>query len=255
MRLSDELTHERGEFNLLNTNSLTLSVIIPCHNAQKYIGQTLETIIKKIPVNSEVIIVENGSVDASFLKASELANQLGTDQKNVRVVQSQKGLGHALRKGIEISNGEFVAFMADDLPFGVQEIDTITRCREKPYSIFAISKYLPDSQYNSSQPRRILGAAFTFLRLRMLSTPMRDTQGSFIGNGMLLREYFPDTKEAGFLVTTELFINLHRNNVDVIEIPCIQSESKARKSTIKISSILRMAFGLIRISLRRTTSK
>jgi hypothetical protein len=72
---------------------------------------------------------------------------------------------------------------------------------------------------------------------------------------MLLREYFPDTKEAGFLVTTELFINLHRNNVDVIEIPCIQSESKARKSTIKISSILRMAFGLIRISLRRTTSK
>jgi glycosyltransferase involved in cell wall biosynthesis len=240
---------------LLNSNILKLSVIIPCHNAQNYIGQTLDTVIKKIPTHSEVIIVENGSADASFLKAAGFAKQLSTDQKSIKVVQSHKGLGNALRKGLEISRGEVVAFMADDLPFGVQEIDTLNLCREKPLSIFAISKYLPDSQYNSSQFRKLLGVAFAFLRSRILSTPMYDTQGSFIGNGTLLREYFQNTKEAGFLVTTELFMDLHRNNVDVIEIPCIQSQLKPRKSTIKISSIARMAVGLIRIALRRQVSK
>ncbi len=241
--------------DLLNSQALRFSIVIPCHNADSYIGQTLTTIINRIPISSEVIVVENGSIDGSFLTAIAFADQLGTDQKSIKVVQSRKGLGNALRKGLEISRGEVVAFMADDLPFGVQEIETLSLCENQPARIFAISKYLPDSIYNSGRLRKLLGAAFKFMRSRLLSTPMSDTQGSFVGNGILLRRHIQNTSEIGFLVTTELFINLHRHNVEVIEIPCIQAKSNPRKSTIKVSAIIRMAFGLIRISRRKMESK
>lgn len=42
-----------------------ISVIIPVYNAEKYISETLDSIIKQSYKNREIILVENGSKDRS----------------------------------------------------------------------------------------------------------------------------------------------------------------------------------------------
>ena len=42
-----------------------ISVIIPVYNAEKYIRETLDSIIKQSYENWEIILVENGSEDKS----------------------------------------------------------------------------------------------------------------------------------------------------------------------------------------------
>lgn len=237
------------------SHSAKLSVVIPCHNCQDYIGETIKTVLKNIPVNSEIILVENGSTDESFSTAKNIAREFGTIQKEILVIRSQKGLGNALREGMSLTRGEIVAFMADDLPFGVQELELLQECESQPETIFAISKYLPKSTYQTSFARKMLGNSFALIRRLFLETSLRDTQGSLVGNGNSLRKYFDATREEAFLVTTELHELLFRNNIKVIEVPCAQSNYDFRESTIKLKSIISMGIGLIRISLRQKIKK
>lgn len=237
------------------SHSAKLSVVIPCHNCEEYIGETIKTVLENIPPKSEIILVENGSTDQSFLTAKHIARELKTSQKDIIVTSSEKGLGNALRAGMSLSRGDIVAFMADDLPFGIQELQMIDECDSHPEAVFAVSKYLPESKYQTSFARRILGNLFALMRILLLETSLKDTQGSLVGNGNILRKYFDATREEAFLVTTELHNLLFRNKIQVIEVPCAQSIYDFRGSTIKFKEISSMGTGLIRISLRQKINK
>lgn len=50
-----------------------LSVIIPVYNAEKYIGRCLQSILKCPESKIEVVVVDDGSKDASLLVCKEMA--------------------------------------------------------------------------------------------------------------------------------------------------------------------------------------
>lgn len=245
----------REIIKLKTSNLTTLSVVIPCHNSQDYIAETIKKIRDSIPSRSEIVIVENGSTDKSLDTARLAAAKLCTSEKKITVVHSAKGLGNALRHGVSLTSGGIVAFMADDLPFGTQEIDMLEDCKNSPETIFAISKYLSNSNYKTNVSRKALGTIFVFVRSMLLPTPIRDTQGSFIGNGEIIRQCLEQTREREFLITTELHWILHRNKIKVTEVPCEQSPNAYRESTINVRGMISMGTGLFRISVRRNLFK
>jgi glycosyltransferase involved in cell wall biosynthesis len=89
----------------------SLSIIIPCLNEEESLSfclKKIHKILKKenLIKKTETIVVDNGSTDNSV----KIAKNLGA-----KVAFSEKGYGNALRKGIKIAKGEFVAFAdADD---------------------------------------------------------------------------------------------------------------------------------------------
>ena len=93
-----------------------ISFIIPAHNATAYLKRAIESIEsdanacggqKKI----EIIIVENGSTDDTYLLAEDMASLYS----NITAVRSQKGVSAARNKGIDIAKGEWIFFLdADD---------------------------------------------------------------------------------------------------------------------------------------------
>jgi FkbM family methyltransferase len=88
----------------------TISVIIPCFNAWKWIGDALVSVQNQGLDDLEVIVVDDGSTDGSpDLVASEFAQ--------VRLVRSQRrGPSAARNLGTRLSAGEFIQYLdADDV--------------------------------------------------------------------------------------------------------------------------------------------
>jgi len=88
-----------------------VSVLIPCYNAEKYIGETLASLRAQTWPNLEVVVVDDGSTDAS-VAAVEAAGLAGL--KLVR--QANRGQTAALNTALAHATGDFVQYLdADDL--------------------------------------------------------------------------------------------------------------------------------------------
>lgn len=92
---------------------MTLSVIIPVYNAQKYLEEAVQSILKQPCQDIEIIIINDGSQDRS----GEVAEQLAKNHENIKVIQSSNhGVSHARNLGIDAACGEYIAFLdADDV--------------------------------------------------------------------------------------------------------------------------------------------
>jgi len=88
-----------------------VSVIIPAYNAEANLGACIESVIAQTWKNLEIIIVDDGSRDASL----KVAQSYSAD--NIEVI-SQKNAGASVARntGLKVAHGEYIQFLdADDL--------------------------------------------------------------------------------------------------------------------------------------------
>ena len=89
---------------------MDISVVIPLYNKRETILQTLESVLNQRSKPIEVVVVNDGSTDGSEQLVAELNHSL------IRLInQSNGGVSAARNKGIEVSHGDWIAFLdADD---------------------------------------------------------------------------------------------------------------------------------------------
>jgi glycosyltransferase involved in cell wall biosynthesis len=87
-----------------------VSVIIPCFNAERYIGETMQTVFAQHDVELEVIVIDDGSTDNS-------ASVVEREFPSARVIRTpNRGVSAARNLGIELATGDYFQFLdADDL--------------------------------------------------------------------------------------------------------------------------------------------
>ena len=87
-----------------------ITFIIPAYNSETTIRRTVLS-IEKIHVDSEILIVENGSMD----NTRQVSDDLSREFCNIRVLTSEKGVSKARNMGIEEATGQWIVFAdADD---------------------------------------------------------------------------------------------------------------------------------------------
>lgn len=95
-----------------------ISVIICCYNSSTRIKSTLDHIVgqNNIDLNCwEVILIDNSSTDDTAKIAESIWSNYKLDKPNFRIVyEKNPGLSNARRKGIELSNFEYLVFCDDD---------------------------------------------------------------------------------------------------------------------------------------------
>jgi glycosyltransferase involved in cell wall biosynthesis len=90
-----------------------VSIIIPVYKAEEYIALTVQSVLDQTYDNFEILIIDDGSPDRSV----EICKQF-TDPRIQIISQKNQGVSAARNKGIQIAQGEFIAFLdADDLWF------------------------------------------------------------------------------------------------------------------------------------------
>ncbi len=88
-----------------------VSVIIPAYNAAVFIGRTLDSVLSQSYRNLEVIVVDDGSVDAT----ADLVQQYADADSRVKYLkQKNAGVAAARNYAIANSNGEFIAPIDSD---------------------------------------------------------------------------------------------------------------------------------------------
>ncbi len=87
-----------------------VSIIIPCYNAEKFLAQTINSVLQQTVSDYEIIIIDDGSTDSS----TEIIKSFGS---RVRAeFQTNLGASAARNKGTELAQGEFIQYLdADDL--------------------------------------------------------------------------------------------------------------------------------------------
>lgn len=91
-----------------------VSVIMPAYNAGAYIADAIESILSQTYKNLELIIIDDGSTDGTYL----IAKRYQAMDKRVVVIQNDKNLGVSMTssKGIAKAKGAYIARMdADDI--------------------------------------------------------------------------------------------------------------------------------------------
>ena len=105
-----------------------ISIVIPSLNKAKYIGQTLESIVKQNYPNLEVIIEDGGSRDGTL----DIIKKYAKKYPKIFKYESKKDKGQrdAINKGFEKAKGEILTYInADDV-----YADGAFRNIEKAYS-------------------------------------------------------------------------------------------------------------------------
>ena len=159
--------------------SIFLSIIIPAHNEENRLPKALEQVLrflKEQPFTSEVIVVENGSAD----KTLEVAQKFAGKHENVHVIQSERGKGAAVRRGMLEAQGKY-RFMCDaDLSMPVEEITKFIPPALEDFDIAIASREAKGAvRYNEPSYRHLGGRGINFLIQLFILPGLNDTQCGF----------------------------------------------------------------------------
>lgn len=125
-----------------------VSVITPSFNSDKFIKQTIESVLSQTYSNWELIIVDDHSIDNSV----ELINNLIKNDNRIKFVQfdQNQGAARARNKGLELAKGRYIAFCDSDDQWKPNKLESQVRFMLKNNLALSYTSYdVIDEQGNS----------------------------------------------------------------------------------------------------------
>ena len=97
----------------METSNPLVSVVIPVHNGEKYIKESIDSCLDQTYKNIEIIVVDDKSEDRTLKILKGYGEKI-----TVIPVEKQNGLGNVINIGIRKSKGKYIARMdADDIMY------------------------------------------------------------------------------------------------------------------------------------------
>jgi dolichol-phosphate mannosyltransferase len=125
---------------------LRLSVVIPAHNEEGSIAETVEGIVATLGregIDHDVLVINDSSKD----RTAEIVAEIGTRHPQVKCIPShyRPGFGFAVRSGLERFEGDAVAIMMADASDSPADLVTYYRLLEEGYECAFGSRFVHGS--------------------------------------------------------------------------------------------------------------
>ncbi|MBQ9857724.1 MAG: glycosyltransferase family 2 protein [Oscillospiraceae bacterium] len=89
-----------------------VTIITPAYNAERFLGYTVESVLRQTYKNWEMLILDDGSTDDTFA----CAKRFTTVDSRIHAVKNKQNIGVAATRnqGIELADGDYIAFLDSD---------------------------------------------------------------------------------------------------------------------------------------------
>ena len=101
--------------------STKISIIVPIYNVEQYLQKTIESCINQTLKELEVILVDDGSKDASGKVVDDFAKK----DNRIKVIHKQnEGVTIARNTGLAVATGKYIFFLDGDdyLPLNAMDL-------------------------------------------------------------------------------------------------------------------------------------
>lgn len=197
-----------------------LSLVIPAYNEEKRLPASLDKILawrETVPYDVEIVVVENGSTDAT----TAVAEAYAASHPHLRLLHSTKGKGAAVRVGMLNGRGDYLFICDSDLSMPIAEVEKFLPPQLTGYDVAIGSREAPGAvRYNEPIYRHIMGRVFNLI-VRVLAIPgFQDTQCGF---KMFRREtalnVFSRQRVTGWTFDVEALYLAIADGARVVEVP------------------------------------
>lgn len=210
-----------------------LTIVIPAFNEEARLPATLEAIAEFLPnafPNSEVIVVDDGSVDQSVATFQKLVAAYPIPLRIVELPVNL-GKGAAVRDGVLASKGEWVLIMDADSSTPITELPRLWGLRNQAPIILG-SRYLPGSNTRRAQPlvRRIISRGGNLLIRLLVGLHLSDTQNGFkLLCGDEARAIFEQTTIDRWGFDIEVLALAEMRGLGILEVPVAWTDAAGSK--------------------------
>ena len=96
----------------MNNNLDLILIIVPVYNAEAYLKRCIESVLRQDYLNTEIILVNDGSIDNSLAICNDYSNKY---PNKIHVIDQQNtGASIARKNGITIARGKYLLFVDSD---------------------------------------------------------------------------------------------------------------------------------------------
>ncbi|HMQ11514.1 MAG TPA: glycosyltransferase family 2 protein [Oligoflexia bacterium] len=215
------------------------SVVFPLYNEQNRVQKLVDQLVLDVDSNSknyEIIFVLDGCVDKTFEYLTQRLKNNSTLSHTISVLETNLGKGGAIRYGFSIAKYDNLAFLDADLSIGIEDLSNALEKFKNISSaglLVAQRQNVLQNKGHLNQQRRWASFFFRWLVSKLFFEKIIDTQAPL---KIVRREKFKKVenslKEKGYLFDIELYLEMKKNNFQIIEYPVLfwlnKDESKIR---------------------------
>ena len=231
-----------------------ISVLIPAFNEEdniiSTINETLE-VFKKLGLDYELIIVDDGSVDNTYKKVKESLHAFNGRVKIVRY-ESNAGKGYAIKYGFNFVTGDYVLFLDADMDLHPSQVESFLKLmRENKADVVIGSKRHKESVVDYPASRRFLSNGYYFIIKILFGLPVKDTQtGLKLFRYEVLKNNISKLVVNRYAFDLELLVILHKQGYKIIECPIYLKPTRKYYNRIGFKDVYRIFADTIAIFCR-----
>jgi len=235
---------------------MKISVILPTYNERENIVPLIESLSNVLQADGheyQIVVVDDESPDGTAQAVGEKFHQV--DRVKLIRRNGQRGLGTAVRAGIEASSGEILVVMDADLSHDPRDVSQLVSGIGE-FDLVNGSRYLDSGGFQSSAKARISSKAINwFLRLVLGLKTTDNTIGFLAVKRSLLSKLNLEGIFHGYGdFHFRLMYDASRNGASVCEVPVIhrlRRKGRAKTRLFKdgwgyVTSALKIRLGMKR---------
>lgn len=124
-----------------------VSIVIPTYNREDFIREAIESALSQTYANTEVVVVDNCSTDKTW------DTICGINSPKVKAYRNESNIGPVLnwKKGVELSNGEYVKLLfSDDMISNNYIEECLKNFDENTSFVLSPIQYLKNGEYGKT---------------------------------------------------------------------------------------------------------
>lgn len=198
---------------------MKITIVIPAHNEEDVIGQTISNIEKTLTLDYEIIVVDDHSSD----RTSMIVDELSKRYRNLTLVKNDKerGFANALKKGFSSVRSELVIPVMADSCDDPLTIYSMYEESLKGFCVVCGSRYMRTGQKIGGPKLQSFFSKFVGRSLKhLIAIPTSDVSNSF----KCYRKEVLDsvTIEArAFEISMEITLKAYFKGFSITEVPTI----------------------------------